>query len=606
MKKLISILVAISAITSLGLALDASAASTKSPMLMVCSVVNNSYCKPTKTVTVNIPATGEYTVVGRVGRGTHNSECQAREDFDLYIDGKYYVSNFDDDACEPGTSDVYKNHNFPKITLSAGSHNILMVHRWWKKSTSTAESVSVVLTFTGVVKPQPKNGVCGSSNGKTFNTKPTSGLCSVGSASGVSGSGPWNWTCAGSNGGSSASCSAQITVAPNCGSSNGKTFDTKPTSGLCSVGNASSVAGAGPWNWKCTSGARTVSCKANITAAPKCGSSNGGTFSGAPTSGLCSIGAASTVVGNGPWSWTCTSGVRVADCDAKYAKTAIQIIKSNKNGGDLQTIESGADATFKITVENTGEENLKNVVITDKEASDCSKTASETVAMYDGDLFDPGESFTYTCVDNNVTSAYTNIAEVTANATTSDVSVDDEDDSKVSIKAVDPEPEPEPEPEPTPEPEEEEDDDGAIGNFVWHDRNKDGVQDPGEEGISGVKLKLYNGNDVETDKTNSRGRYKFKDLDPGQYKVIVAEETLPDGCYQTYDKDGKLDNQIKTRIEGDEYYRKADFGYYCPSVAPVAQTSPQTGAGAVAGTISFIAAALSAGVIHRRNTKQNA
>ena len=81
---------------------------------------------------------------------------------------------------------------------------------------------------------------------------------------------------------------------------------------------------------------------------------------------------------------------------------------------------------------------------------------------------------------------------------------------------------------------------------------------------------------------------------------------MPAGCYQTYDKDGTLDNKIKTRIEGDEYYRKADFGYYCPSTTPVAQTSPQTGAGAVASTISFIAAALSAGFVYRRNTKQNA
>jgi hypothetical protein len=39
-----------------------------------------------------------------------------------------------------------------------------------------------------------------------------------------------------------------------------------------------------------------------------------------------------------------------------------------------------------------------------------------------------------------------------------------------------------------------------IGNTVWNDANKNGVQDDGEEGISGVRIKLYNGNDVETEK----------------------------------------------------------------------------------------------------------
>ena len=41
-----------------------------------------------------------------------------------------------------------------------------------------------------------------------------------------------------------------------------------------------------------------------------------------------------------------------------------------------------------------------------------------------------------------------------------------------------------------------------IGNTVWNDRNKNRVQDPGEEGITDVRLKLYNGDDVEKDTTN--------------------------------------------------------------------------------------------------------
>ena len=52
------------------------------------------------------------------------------------------------------------------------------------------------------------NGQCGSANGRTLPSAPTTNLCSIGAPSAVSGTGPWSWTCAGSNGGTSASCSA--------------------------------------------------------------------------------------------------------------------------------------------------------------------------------------------------------------------------------------------------------------------------------------------------------------------------------------------------------------------------------------------------------------
>ena len=54
------------------------------------------------------------------------------------------------------------------------------------------------------------NGHCGSANNTIVATTPTdpSALCSVGTASAVTGSGPWSWSCAGTNGGSTASCTA--------------------------------------------------------------------------------------------------------------------------------------------------------------------------------------------------------------------------------------------------------------------------------------------------------------------------------------------------------------------------------------------------------------
>jgi hypothetical protein len=53
-------------------------------------------------------------------------------------------------------------------------------------------------------------GICGSANGSTTNSTPTANLCVAGTPSVVSGDGPWTWTCDGSNGGTSASCSASV------------------------------------------------------------------------------------------------------------------------------------------------------------------------------------------------------------------------------------------------------------------------------------------------------------------------------------------------------------------------------------------------------------
>ncbi|WP_141004606.1 SdrD B-like domain-containing protein [Nocardioides humi] len=56
-----------------------------------------------------------------------------------------------------------------------------------------------------------------------------------------------------------------------------------------------------------------------------------------------------------------------------------------------------------------------------------------------------------------------------------------------------------------------------IGNRVWNDENGDGIQDPGEDGIAGVTVNLYDpaGNLVATKVTNSRGEYYFDSINDG-------------------------------------------------------------------------------------------
>ena len=61
----------------------------------------------------------------------------------------------------------------------------------------------------------PLNGVCGTANNQSYYSVPTVNLCSAGTASAVSGSGPWTWVCIGSNGGSSSlTCTAQKSSIP--------------------------------------------------------------------------------------------------------------------------------------------------------------------------------------------------------------------------------------------------------------------------------------------------------------------------------------------------------------------------------------------------------
>lgn len=54
------------------------------------------------------------------------------------------------------------------------------------------------------------NGLCGSSHGKIFTRLPTANLCETGRPSSVLGGNPWTWSCAGTSGGSEASCSTQL------------------------------------------------------------------------------------------------------------------------------------------------------------------------------------------------------------------------------------------------------------------------------------------------------------------------------------------------------------------------------------------------------------
>ncbi|MEI6209883.1 MAG: VCBS repeat-containing protein [Desulfuromonadales bacterium] len=101
--------------------------------------------------------------------------------------------------------------------------------------------------ITWYLTASPSNGVCGTANGTVITTAPTdaASLCSSGTASVPTGTGPWSWTCQGSNGGTTASCSAQPTYSKiflsSGGSLNGTSINS--TSNTITVAPGTAISG---------------------------------------------------------------------------------------------------------------------------------------------------------------------------------------------------------------------------------------------------------------------------------------------------------------------------------------------------------------------------
>ena len=87
---------------------------------------------------------------------------------------------------------------------------------WYVFDTANTTASDFEISGTITASGPATDGACGSANGQTFATAPTTNLCSVGPASSLTGSGPWGWTCGGINGGNAVSCSASSSVLGTC------------------------------------------------------------------------------------------------------------------------------------------------------------------------------------------------------------------------------------------------------------------------------------------------------------------------------------------------------------------------------------------------------
>jgi hypothetical protein len=82
----------------------------------------------------------------------------------------------------------------------------------------------------------------------------------------------------------------------------------------------------------------------------------------------------------------------------------------------------------------------------------------------------------------------------------------------------------------------------ALSGRVGADANGDGAIS-GDEGLAGVWLVLSDleGTPVAVQITDDRGRYRFSDLSPGGWRIVVDVETLPGGLVPAQDPQGPAD-----------------------------------------------------------------
>lgn len=99
----------------------------------------------------------------------------------------------------------------------------------------------------------------------------------------------------------------------------------------------------------------------------------------------------------------------------------------------------------------------------------------------------------------------------------------------------------------------------SIKGTVYHDRNNNGIQDEGEEGIAGVVIELFDkdGNLIQTTTTDENGDYCFDDLPPGDY---LLREQQPDGFDDGIDTVGQVDG-----VTRGEHNNNDEF---CVTVGP--------------------------------------
>lgn len=99
---------------------------------------------------------------------------------------------------------------------------------------------------------------------------------------------------------------------------------------------------------------------------------------------------------------------------------------------------------------------------------------------------------------------------------------------------------------------------GSIGDFVWKDQNKNGLQEAGEPGIKDIKVELYfvindqvADTPTQTTFTNDNGYYSFTGLASAGYKVKFVKKSFPANASLTQANQG--DDALDSDAESDGF-----------------------------------------------------
>ena len=231
------------------------------------------------------------------------------------------------------------------------------------------------------------NGACGAANGVGAIGAPTTNLCNTGTASAIAGTGPWTWSCAGSNGGTSAACDAPLKVNGACGT----------TADMCSAGTAASESNNGTTTtWSCTgsNGGTTASCSVADAVNGACGT----------TADMCSKGTAASESNNGTtttWSCTGSNGGTTASCSVADAVNGAcgTTADTCSKGTAASESNNGTTTTWSCTGSNGG--TTASCSVADAVNGACGTTADTCSKGTAASESNNGTTTTWSCTGSN-------------------------------------------------------------------------------------------------------------------------------------------------------------------------------------------------------------
>ena len=229
------------------------------------------------------------------------------------------------------------------------------------------------------------------------------------------------------------------------------------------------------------------------------------------------------------------SGTPVDDTNPYHAETPatpdVTIVKQDAAGHDADTtddavtVPKGHTTALVFTITNSGTEPLTDVKVSDEVTKgsgtvsglscDFSALGGPSTGTTWAGPFKVGDHFGCTATLSALTPGelHTDVATVDGTGAYTGTPVTDDNPYNAETAPV-----------------------YAIGDYVWHDTDKDGIQDQGEAPVEGVKVTLTDaagnpvtdadGNTVEATHTDVDGYYHFDVLPAGSYVVTF---TAPDG-----------------------------------------------------------------------------